>query len=103
MIESVSACGWSCTADSTAIRGRVTCRATPRNMRSKSEDVGTLRSLRMFWNQSSIRPRPHVRPGGARDVTGAGRPPVQVDRLVVGPTAYRRGVGLAPVGEGSHR
>src|SRR5918911_1401537 len=48
MIESVSACGWSCTADSTATRGRVTRRATPRNMTSKSDVVGTLRSLAHF-------------------------------------------------------
>ena len=45
MIESVSACGWSCTAASTASRGRVTRRPAPRSMRSKSEAVGTLRSL----------------------------------------------------------
>src|SRR5215211_1565961 len=48
MIESVSACGWPCTADSTATRGRVTRRATPRNMRSKLEVVRTLRSLALF-------------------------------------------------------
>ncbi len=29
MSESVSACGWACTADSTASRGRVTRRAVP--------------------------------------------------------------------------
>src|SRR5512135_1414451 len=45
MIESVLACGWSCTADGLAARGCVTRRATPRNMRSKSGVVGTLRSL----------------------------------------------------------
>ena len=45
MIESVSACGWSCTADSTATRGRVTRSATPLSSRSKSEVVGTLRSI----------------------------------------------------------
>src|ERR671917_1402629 len=58
MIESVSACGWSCTADSTATRGRVTRRATPRNMRSKSEVVGTLQSVPQFLesikNQASV-------------------------------------------------
>src|SRR5215217_8026009 len=41
MIESVSACGRACTADSTASRGRVTRRSTPRNMCSKSDVVGT--------------------------------------------------------------
>src|SRR3981081_3380024 len=58
MIESVSACGWSCTADSTATRGRVTRRATPRNMRSKSDVVGTPRSvaqlLELLKNQASV-------------------------------------------------
>jgi SAM-dependent methyltransferase len=45
MIESVSACGCACTADRTAIRGRVTRRPTPRRRCSKSELAGTLRSL----------------------------------------------------------
>ena len=45
MIESVSACGCSCTADSTATRGRVTRSAAPRSMRSSSAFVGTLRSM----------------------------------------------------------
>src|ERR1700716_2536808 len=58
LIESVSACGWSCTADSTATRGRVTRRATPRNMRSKSDVVGTPRSvaqlLELLKNQASV-------------------------------------------------
>ena len=45
MIESVSACGWACTADSTAIRGRVTRRPAPRSMRSSSDAVGTTSSL----------------------------------------------------------
>src|SRR5829696_621488 len=44
-MESVSACGWSCTADSTAVRGRVTRRPTSRNMSSRSEAVGTIFSL----------------------------------------------------------
>src|ERR687894_2197865 len=48
MIESVSACGWSCTADSTATRGRVTRSATLRNMRSKSDVVGTVRKPGSF-------------------------------------------------------
>src|SRR5438270_13197463 len=48
MIESVSACGWSYTAVNTATRGRVTRRAAPRNMRSKSEVVGTRRSVPQF-------------------------------------------------------
>ena len=39
MIDSVSACGWLCTAVSTATRGRVTRRAAPRSRRSSSEAV----------------------------------------------------------------
>jgi hypothetical protein len=58
MIESVSACGWSCTADSTATRGRVTRRATPRNMCSKSEVVGARQRVAQFLesikNQASV-------------------------------------------------
>src|SRR5215218_2722213 len=43
--ESVSACGWSCTAASTATRGRVTRRATWRSMPSSSAVVGIALSL----------------------------------------------------------
>jgi hypothetical protein len=43
--ESVSACGFPCTAASTASLGRVTRRAASRSMDSKSELVGTPRSL----------------------------------------------------------
>ena len=41
MIESVSACGWSCTAASTASRGRVTRSGASRSIRSYSAVVGT--------------------------------------------------------------
>src|SRR5688500_19299911 len=58
MIESVSACGWSCTADSTAVRGRVTRRPASRNMRSRSEAVGTTAVLPVLWNRSISLDRP---------------------------------------------
>src|SRR4051794_20135517 len=45
MIEWVSACGWAATAASTASRGRVTRRATPRSLCSKSAVPGTARSF----------------------------------------------------------
>ena len=48
MIESVSACGCAYTASSTANRGRVTRSAASRSMCSKSEVVGTLRSMLHF-------------------------------------------------------
>ena len=54
MIESVSACGCSYTAVSTATRGRVTRRAAPRSICSKSKVVGTPQNLPLFWNQSRI-------------------------------------------------
>src|SRR3954471_14388056 len=52
MIESVVACGCWCTAASTATRGRVTRRPTPRNMRSKSAVVGTIAVFAIFLTQS---------------------------------------------------
>src|ERR1019366_2362058 len=60
MIEFVSACGWSYTAPSTAIRGRVTRRSTPRNMRSDSQAVGTRHSISHFLE--SLKYRDRLRP-----------------------------------------
>ena len=40
MIEAVSACGCSCTAPSTATRGRVTCMEAPRSIASSSGTAG---------------------------------------------------------------
>ena len=52
MIESVSACGCSCTAVSTATRGRVTRRAAPRSRGSASNGGCTARVWTVFWNES---------------------------------------------------
>src|SRR5665647_3104985 len=64
MIESVSACGCSHTAVSTATRGRVTRSAAPRNNCSKSKVVDTIRSVAHFLESiknpgGSLRPGPH--------------------------------------------
>src|ERR1019366_8508439 len=48
MSESVSACGCSYTAVSTATRGRVTRSAAPRNNCSTSEVADTIRSVSHF-------------------------------------------------------
>src|SRR3954453_6112800 len=53
MIVSVSACGFSCTAARTAIRGRVTRRSAPRNRCSNSV-TATGGVSRLFWNESRL-------------------------------------------------
>src|ERR1044071_6172221 len=45
MIDFVSACGWVCTAVSTAIRGRVARRSAPRSSRLHSSAGGTPHSI----------------------------------------------------------
>lgn len=51
-IDSVSACGWSWTAVSTATRGRVTRRPAPRSRASASLVPGTNPVWSTFWNES---------------------------------------------------
>src|SRR5450631_3329702 len=72
MSESVSACGCSYTAVSTATRGRVTRSAAPRNNCSTSKVVDTIRSVAHFL-ESIKNPGGSLRRGptsGRRNATG---------------------------------
>ena len=92
MIESVSACGWSRTAVSTASRGRVTRSAAPRSRRSNSEAVGTARVSSCLWNQSRLGRQPS-RP--IQVSTGCPRGVRTVEMEVLPPTRPLQPAGAA--------
>ena len=54
MTASVSACGWACTASSTASRGRVTRRDAPRRRSWSSRSSVMVRVWNLFWSQSRL-------------------------------------------------
>src|ERR1035437_10502838 len=85
MIESVSACGCSYTAVSTATRGRVTRSAAPRNNCSKSKVVDTSEVWPIFWNQSRTQAAAFdlAFSPGRRNVTGLAATSVGLRRIGV--------------------
>src|SRR4051794_19259666 len=86
MIDCVSACGRSCTAASTATRGRVMRNDAPRSMRSSSGTTGTATSLQVDWRDSRLCPAGEIDQRGldaAAHVLGVAQPEFEEDGVDV--------------------